>query len=190
MKLPRLLQWFYRHTSRARTPFVVSATRCYKWGMPRKGDRHPPKCVKCENPARPKLHRGELKGYLRTCKDHYNYHHKPGANHHNASKQGRRKNADGYIQVLDPHRKKAKKTGSNYVLEHRLVMEAQLGRKLKDSEIVHHKNGLRDDNRPDNLMVTTSEHHANRTLVPLLQERIRELERMVRILFVSTYRSA
>ena len=154
--------------------------------MPRKGNRHPPQCVKCENPARPKLHKGELKGYLRTCKDHFNYHHKPGPTHHNASKQGRRKNEAGYIQVLDPRRKKAKKAGSNYVLEHRLVMEQHLKRRLKDWEIVHHKNGLRDDNRLENLVVTTSEHHANHTLVPLLQERIRELEWMVRILFVST----
>ena len=35
--------------------------------------------------------------------------------------------------------------------QHRIVMEAILGRRLIKGESVHHKNGLRHDNRPDNL---------------------------------------
>lgn len=63
----------------------------------------------------------------RRCKDHKGY-----------------KRRDGYITVLMPQ------TGK-YTPQHRLVMANHLGRDLMPHENVHHINGVRDDNRLENL---------------------------------------
>lgn len=59
-----------------------------------------------------------------------------------------------YNYALVPEHPKSTKNG--YVLEHRIIVENKIGRLLTSKEIVHHVNGLKKDNRPENLEVLSS----------------------------------
>ena len=79
----------------------------------------------------------------------------------NRSWRGGKRHSAGYILIKlypsDFHYAMA--TAGEYVLEHRLVMAQGLGRCLQPWEIVHHKNGIKNDNRFENLEL--SEHISN-----------------------------
>lgn len=70
-------------------------------------------------------------------------------------KGGRTQDGDGYVHIRRPNHPYAAKNG--YILEHRLVVERALGRYLIPGELVHHINGIRDDNRLENLELV--DHH-------------------------------
>jgi len=86
-----------------------------------------------------------------------------GKNHPNW-KGGRLRSHQGYVRVLKPSHPNADQTG--YVQEHRLVMSEYLGRPLTELESVHHRNGIKDDNRIENLELTTNGAHKGRIFCP------------------------
>ena len=66
-------------------------------------------------------------------------------------------------------------TANGYVREHILVWEENHGR-LPDGHVVHHLNGVRADNRPENLAGVPRTANRSWHLVRMMQERIRALE--------------
>src|SRR5690348_8962604 len=69
---------------------------------------------------------------------------------------GRTRHKRGYVMVHVPNHPRA--LSGPYVFEHILVVEEMLGRFLEPFESVHHRNGVKDDNRPENLELWTRPH--------------------------------
>ena len=79
----------------------------------------------------------------------------------------------GYIHIYKPDHPYANSDG--YVAEHRLIMEEHLGCHLTPDEVVHHTNGLRWDNRIENLEVLDKHQHHHAHKPPALAELIEAL---------------
>ena len=71
-------------------------------------------------------------------------------------KGGKTKHQKGYVYIRNADHPRA---SNGYVFEHRLIMEQHIGRYLTENEVVHHKNGVRDDNRIQNLELCSHVEH-------------------------------
>ncbi len=113
---------------------------------------------------------------------YYTKNERPTGNKAPGWRNGRRRTTAGYVEVYlfpdDFFFPMASK--QNYVKEHRLVMAKYLARCLLPWEIVHHKNGIKDDNRLENLqLLPSNKQHASDME---LKRRVRHQEKTIRML--------
>jgi len=121
--------------------------------------RHP-----CESCGSPCYYRSKL------CKACYLGRLKQRGEEAPAWKGGRWQDAKGYVHIAHPD------SAGGRIQEHRFVMMQKLGRELEPDEIVHHLNGIKSDNRPENLVVLKRRKHKTNTLRLMYQARIQDLE--------------
>ncbi len=109
-----------------------------------------PKCLDCKK----QLNRRSLR--CKPCHSEFS----KGKNSPNW-KGGKIGSGSGYIYIYSPNHPQRNK--DNYVFEHRRVFEKQIGRYLTRREVIHHCNGVRDDNRVENLKLfeNNTEHRKN-----------------------------
>jgi hypothetical protein len=90
-------------------------------------------------------------------------------------KGGHVSDGKGYVLIYQKNDPRTIKKG--YVYEHVLNWEKAHNQPVPKGYIIHHLNGVRDDNCPENLALLPSKQaHSTWTIIQLLQKRIRELE--------------
>lgn len=112
-------------------------------------------------------------GLLRSRKDARKY--SAGKGPQNPNWRGGRFYKDGYyVRVWQPEHLRANSRG--YVFEHVLVWEEYHKRQLPEGWVIHHINGVKNDNRPKNLLALPKGKHHSTLLLLEVQKKIRELE--------------
>ena len=88
---------------------------------------------------------------------------------------GRQRRLDGYILIKCRDHPNTNNHG--YVAEHVLAMTEHLGRPLDTGETVHHKNGVKDDNRLENLELRTHIHPPGQSIEQMVEFCVSYLKR-------------
>lgn len=78
----------------------------------------------------------------------------------------------GYIMIWTPTTEKYQRC---YVYEHRLVWESNYG-PIPNNYVIHHLNGIKTDNRIENLDCISKKRHDTFSLIKMYQKRILTLE--------------
>lgn len=149
----------------------LSCKKCKRERWVRKGYEENYTCVSCL--SRKRIYNKNLNAFphLDTCKCHrcrIGKGYFVGKNNP-MWKGGRKQMKSGYVYIYcDPNSEfncmKANGIGNNYVAEHRIVMAKYIGRPLTKNETVHHKNGIKDDNRIENLELWANKHQAGQRI--------------------------
>ena len=92
-------------------------------------------------------------------------------------KGGKREMSGGYIAIYCPEHPRA--NSHKCVMEHILVWEETHGKPLPEGWEVHHLNGIRNDNRPNNLKGLPKGKHHYALLMQAKDKRIQEVEALL-----------
>ncbi len=127
-----------------------------KWGIPKRNKRQSLKLALTEGRAPAKI----------------------GENNPNW-KGGRFTTPFGYIKVYKPEHPRSIR---GHVFEHILVWEESHGRPLPQGWVVHHINGIKSDNKPQNLYAMPRKNHSTSLLMKEIQTRLRQVENELRVI--------